>query len=167
MANRDPDLQGVARAWRINITDAARAAHEKEWGNEETGIAVWMVNGPYHPFWSWWYVGVISLKDLPGVPPAHKQYPEAEYEYSVYSCEGEPDIAAMESGDLENRGFGFLQPADVIFHFHGVTDDQAEKIAEAAVAAIVGGQSCDSDFREWWKSALATTVEHYVLGTHE
>ena len=167
METRPPDLQGVARAWRLNVSEAVREAHRKEWGHDDAGIVTWMVNGPYHPFWSWWHVGVISLADIPGVPPANKQYPEAEYEFAVYSCEGNPNIAAVEAGDLKNRGFKLLQPPDVVFHFHGVTDEQAAEIGESAVKTIVQGQSCDSDFREWWMGSLATTVEHYVLGVHE
>lgn len=163
---RGPDKSGVAQAWKINVTQAIIDAHVKEWGYPPTSVCQWFVNGPYHPFWHWWLVSVIDLKDHPGMPPANKQYPEAEYEFCIWSLEGEVNVDAIDAGDIENRGFKILQPADVTFHFHRVTREQAAEICDAAVATIVAGQSCDSDFREWWKGMLARTVEHYVLGVH-
>lgn len=168
MAVRDPDKTGVAKAWKIEPTDEAIRQHVESWGHAPTPVRTWYVNGPYHPLWSWWMVGVISLADVPGVPPAIKQYPEAEYEFTIYSLSGVPNIEALDRGDLANRGFdAILQPADVTFHFHGVNDRQAAEICDAAVAAICAGQSCDRDFREWWKGALTSTVTHYALGVHE
>lgn len=163
---REPDKSGVAQAWLLEETPEVQEAHIKNWGYPSTSVRHWFVQGPYHPFWHWWQVGVIDLADHPGMPPAHKQYPEAEYEFAIFSLQGEVDIDALESGDIENRGFKVLQPADVVFHFHKVTREQAAEICDAAVTMIVKGQSCDSDFREWWKGALANTVEHYVLGVH-
>jgi hypothetical protein len=171
---RPPDLSGPARAWLIDDSKS-REAHVREWGYEAGSLVTWIVNGPYHPLWSWWHVGVIHLRDIPGAPPANKQYPEAEYEFAIYSLDPSgkdgrpkaPDIDLIEAGETK-RGFpGFLSPPDVQFHFHRVTDEQAIKICNRAVEHIVGGRSCDSDYREWWKAALAGTVEHFVLGVHE
>jgi hypothetical protein len=165
---REPDLAGIAKAWKIKMTQEMIDAHIKEWGYPHTGIATWYVNGPDHPFWNWWLISVISLKDILGVPPAQKKYPEAEYEYTCYSLKGTPNIDAIDKGDYDNRGFeNILEPSDVQFHFHGVTDKQAEEICDAAVFAIVQGQSCDSDFRNWWEQMLINTVTHYKLGVHE
>ena len=161
---REPDLSGVAKAWRIENTPELRARHVKEFGYEGSGLDTWLVNGPYHPFWSWWHVGVISLGDIEGAPPAAKQYPGAEYEFAIFSLDGEPDVDAVERGDLDNRGFTFLSPPDVLFQFGGVTDEQAIEISEKAVRAIVEGASCDSDFRSWWEATLTKTVEHYRRG---
>lgn len=77
-----------------------------------------------------------------------------------------PDIKRLRAGDLTARG-EFLHPADLVFQFHGVTDDQARQICELAVEHIVAGQSCDSDFRAYWERTLTSTVAHYVDGTHE
>lgn len=168
MAIRKPDKEGVARAWHIPITEEAIQAHIREWGYPPAPIDTWYVNGPYNLFWHWWMVSTISLADIPGIPPANKQYPEAEYEFTIYSIDGTPNIKALDKGDVDNRGFkSILQPADVTFHFHGVTDEQAKTITEHAVRAICDGISCDSGNREWWKTSLARTVEHYVLGVHE
>ena len=165
---RDPDLKGVASAWLIKESEEAIQAHIKEWGYPPATLRNWYVNGPYHPFWSWWMVAVISLADIEGLPPANKQFPEAEYEFAIYSIKGIPDIDALDRGDVENRGFeAILSPPDVVFHFHKVTDDQAKKICDAAIKHIVAGQSCDSDYRSHWMEVMSKTVEHYVLGVHE
>lgn len=163
---REPDKSGVAQAWLIPLNQESVDAHIKEWGYPPATIRQWFVVGPYHPFWHWWMVSVIDLKDHDGMPPAHKQYPEAEYEFMIMSLNGEVNIEACDTGDFENRGFKYLTPPDVVFHFHGVTEEQACEICDAAVSLIVKGQSCDSDFREYWKAMLARTVEHYVLGVH-
>lgn len=172
---RDPDKSGIARAWKIEQTPALIASHTASFGHPPAGIGPsWIVHGPYHPFWSWWQIACISLADIEGLPPAHKQYPEAEYEIMCLSLNPKPeagrsyppDIALLEAGDAEHGMPGYLTPADWIVHFHGVTDGQAEQILEAAIDHIVAGQSCDSDFREHWKLAITKTVEHFVLGVH-
>lgn len=168
---RPPDLyskDGRIKAWRIEQTQAHIDAHIREFGHPPAGIDSWYLTGPFHPFWHWWHFAVVSLKDIPGIPPANKQYPEAEYEFAIWSLKGDVNIDACDRADLENRGFDFLHPADVTFHFHNVTDEQAREICHSAVSAVVNGHlSPDSDFRETWKKALATTVSHYVLGVHE
>lgn len=154
------------RAWLI-AEEEARARHAWATGRPSTSIATWIVNGPYHPFWAWWQVCVIHLRPVLGVPAAYKAYPEAEYEFSIYSLNpeaGEPDIAALEAG--AGYGVKVLTPPDVQYHFHGVTDEQAAEICRHAVRAIVDGHSCDSDYRSWWEGSLAHTVEHFVQGVH-
>jgi hypothetical protein len=163
---RQPDKKGAAQAWLIKKSQAAIDAHVKEWGYPDTTVRHWFVNGPYHPFWHWWMVAVVSLADIPGIPPANKQYPEAEYEFTIYSLEGEVDIDAYDAGDIKNQRFKVLSPPDVTFHFDGVTDKQAAEICDAAVQHIVAGQSCDSDFRYYWKTMLQRTVDHYKAGVH-
>lgn len=147
MTNRTPDLQNAAQAWHVEITEAAAEAHRREFGYDHTGIDQWVIHGPYHPHWSWWYVAAISLADVPGVPPANKQFPGAEHEISFWSLDGTPNVEALENGDAENHGFTFLHPADVTFQFEGLTAQQVASLTNAAVRLITDGQSCDSDLR--------------------
>lgn len=168
---RDPDFSGIARAWKINHTQNQEIEHTKSWGYESSSLRDYVINGPYHPFWSWWYLGLIHLRDIPGVPPPQKTYPEAEYELMCLSLNPDPkdgrpsipDLDKIEEGDVENGLPGFLTPADWIVQFHGVTDEQAIEVCDLAARAIANGMSCDVDYRSWWNQAIPNTVKH-VLG---
>lgn len=156
MSAVEPTISSVARAWRIPRTEAVTATHVREFGYEDAGIDQWIINGPYHPAWSWWYVGAVHLRDIPGAPPARKNYPEAEYEFFIYSLEVAPDVEALRSGVVGSMKF--LAPPDVVYQLDGLTDDQVKGLVEVAVAKICDGQSCDSDYRSWWVEHLNATV---------
>ena len=171
---REPDYDGVAKVWRINRTQQVIGAHRQSWGYADSSLADWIVHGPYHPLWSWWYVGVVHLRDIPGAPPPHKQYTEAEYEIMCLSLNpnphdnrpSTPDLVQIEAGDIHGGLPGFLTPPDWVVQFDGVTDEQAVKVGDAAMRAISRGQSCDSDFRAWWTSAIKATAQHFADGIH-
>lgn len=168
---RDPDFSGVARVWRIRHQPEMETAHADSWGYASSSLADWIVNGPYHPLWSWWYIGLVHLRDVPGAPAARKQYASAEYELMCLSLnpDGEPgrpkvpDLDKLEAGNVIGGLPGFLTPPDWVVQFHGVTDDQAHEVGELVVSAIAQGYSCDSDARSWWMTAIPNTVKH-VLG---
>lgn len=165
MPRRPPDIDGTAgHAWLVP------RLRQEQWARRvgrEAGLAssveMWYVNGDnFHPFWKWWLVSVISLADLPGLAPAHKEYPLAEYELAIWSLDpdkGEPPV----NGD---GPFHPLHPQDVCFHFHGLTVGEAKGLVRVAVEAIVAGRiSPDSDFRKMWQEILVRLVNDYRLGT--
>ena len=168
--NRAADFTGIAKVWKIAHSKELAAAHVSSFGYADSGICTYLVNGPYHPFWSWWYVAIVSLAPVDGAPPAKRQYPEAEYELMIMSIdpsECAPDVAAIERGDLEHRGFeGFLSPPDLVYQFHGITSEQAEQLGDRVALLIANGQSCDVDFRGLWEGALTETVAHIISGAH-
>lgn len=167
---REPDkisTNGTIKAWKIKYTQDHLDAHMREFGHPPAGICTWLLTGPFHMAWHWWMLSVVSLKDIPGVPPATKTYPEAEYEFGIYSLSGEVNIEAADKADLANRGYDILSPADAIVHFHDCNDEQAEQVCDLAVRAIIlGAVSPDSDYRSWWRKAIPNTVEHVVTGGH-
>lgn len=147
---RDPDIDGpVAKAWNVQK------------GDHPTAVASWLVNGPFHPMWSWWAISAVRLRDVPGVPPAKKTYPEAEYEFLIMSIH--PDHPP----DPEDPHIHHLEPLDVVEQFHGVTERDVVRIVEACIRAICEGRmSPDCDYRSAWKEAIAGTVAHYRAGGH-
>lgn len=159
MALRAPDVIGPrGRGWKIATPAGAPPDHA-------ASLEAWLVNCPgYHAMWAWWSIGVVHLRDLPGVPPANKKYPEAEYQFMIWALDptkGEPDP------DHPENGYPFMIPADVIEQFHGVTDEQAAAIGMMAASIVVRGlASPDQDWREWWKRAIRSSVEHAQLGGH-
>jgi hypothetical protein len=149
------------RAWRLSHDRGARKVPD-----HEAGVATWLVNGPFHPLWSWWGVSVVSLRDMPGVRPPLRFYEGAEYEFVIVSLDPdqEVDIEAWEEG---RGGFRWLTPLDAQVQFHGTTDEQAAEVAELAVEAILDGHaSPDQDWRSWWEVAIPNTVEHVTRGMH-
>lgn len=159
---REPDQQSQhARAWNLDITKAP------EGPGKEAGITCWLINVPgAHAFWAYWTITVISLKDLPGVPPAKKQYPEAEYEFIIMAIDPErcpnpdPDRIIVD-------GYPWLTPLDVVEQFHGISEVDCRRLAEGAVQAILSGRiSPDQDFRSAWKGLIAGTVQHFIEGRH-
>jgi hypothetical protein len=88
VAEREPDFSGVGRAWEMRMGPQARP-------DQAATIVGYVVTGPFHPMWSWWMVAVIHLRKIPGTHPAHKHYPEAEYELMIVSLDPEtpPDLA--------------------------------------------------------------------------
>jgi hypothetical protein len=108
-------------------------------------------------------VALISLHEVPGIPPAQKSYPDAEYELMIASlnpecCPPDPDMP----GQLM-----VLTPIDLVYQFDVRDQEAAEEIADLAVKAIVQGKlSPDQDYRPVWQQVLKTTVDHYKQGIH-
>lgn len=153
---RYPEIQGIASAWKMAVGPDARP-------EQEANILSYVVNGPYHPHWSWWAVSVIHLRGIPGAQPPHRQYPEAEYELMILSIDPETPPNPDKPFPQDIR---YLEPPDVVCQFHGITDDQAAKVCDSVVRAICAGRSCDSDYRSFWEDAIESTVDHFRPGGH-
>jgi len=155
---RAPDLEGRGgKAWRILMPENPESA----W---VASIAQFVVNVPgAHPFWSFWGVTMIHLRDIPGVPPAHRRFLEATHEFGILAFNPEHGVPNVDNPDR----YHYLTPPDVVEQFAGVNDDQAAKVCELAVRAIVDGRiSPDQDYRPVWKEVIRQTVEYLALGTH-
>lgn len=151
---RAPDFQGGrGRAW--HNTQKTKPDHE-------ACIGAVLLNVPgAHPLWSWWCVSMVHLRALPGVPPATIHYPAAEYEFMIFSVDPE----RCPSPEPDQGQYPHLEPFDVVYQFHGVSDDQAKRIFELAVQSCVDGRmSPDSDYRSAWKRTIDATVEHFITG---
>jgi hypothetical protein len=127
----------------------------------------WLVFAPEaHPLWSWHAIMAVALRDVEGLAPANKSYPEAEFEIMIFALNPErplPDPRVWpEPGDLS-----VLEPEDVAVQFDGVTDAQAAEILELCARACTAGYLVpDSDYRTAWKDSIAATVSHYAEGRH-
>lgn len=154
---REPDKEGVfAKAWlsRLRGTKPAHEAH----------LASWVINGDsFHPLWRWWVMTLIHLRDIPGVKPARRRYPEAGYELLIvtinpHDTPPDPDLTAS---------VHYLYPPELVYHFDGVTDEQALEILGHGVTAVLSGHlHPDVDWRPLWESALNDTIDHYRRGLH-
>jgi hypothetical protein len=165
---------GPVRAWKLPNPEPG--VGEPAW---QATIRCWYLNGPFHPAWSWWQIGVVHLRDIDDVPPANLAYPEAEYELMIVSFNpeaGEPDIDKADRAErwAKEGESMYLSPPDCARHFHldptldqGTRDLQAAEICDLVVKAIVNkGMSPDSDYRSAWHEVIDTTAQHYREGLH-
>jgi hypothetical protein len=159
---REPDFEGMAgRAWRIDIRPEDRVQRD-----QDASLAGWHMHCPHaHPFWSWYMVTLIHLRDLPGMSKlATKNYPEASHEVVVMSLN--PDHPLREPGRVQHP-LNYLVPFDHVIQFDGTNDEQAVHVIELYVRACVDGHiSPDQDYRQAWKDMMRRTIEHVVTGGH-
>jgi hypothetical protein len=155
---REPDIKtSFGKAWTLRVVKLKTAAASACLGH-------WLLNVPgAHPFWENWHVMVISLADIPGVPPAHKKYPTAEYEFLIASIN--PEDCPSPSPD--ETSYPLLSPVDVAEQFDGVSEHDAVRVGFGAVRTILNGHmSPDSDFRRLWHQLIQNTVAHFKAGQH-
>jgi hypothetical protein len=134
---RQPDLTGAfGRAWDIS---GAKSRPE-----QEAGLRAWLLHRPgAHPFWSWWLVSVVHLREIPGAPPARKQFPEADHEFRIVTINPEACPHVVEQ-------------------FGGLTDEQAMEIGDWVIRHIVfDGVWPDQDFRRYWHEAIGGMVQAF------
>lgn len=148
---REPTLQGPAgKAWEIV-------------GDGGPGLVSYLLHVPgAHIAWGSWLVGVVHLRPVAGMAPPKLHYPTAGHEFLIVSVN--PERHGMYA-DPDGGPFHFLEPADVVYQFDGLTDAQAMLLGTLAAQRIVEGMlSPDSDFRRLWVELLTRTVQHMKAG---
>jgi hypothetical protein len=156
---RPPDLQGpMGRAWKLAI--------QTQHVDQMATLSFWLIDAPHsHPFWPWHVLALVHLRDIEGQSkPAHKRYPEAEYELLILAID--PEVCPPDPDDYDG-GFT-LSPPDVMEQFDVKgSDHDAIRIVEASVRAIVNGHiSPDQDYRSTWAGMLKATADHFKSGAH-
>lgn len=185
---RPPDLAnaaGTIRAWHYERVPGIGPA---DW---DAGLTSWYIEanaGVLDPVFGGWYVGGVSLRDIPGVRAAFRKYPNAQYELSCHTIDPNAGVTAelwerRTTGATDDRVGFLLQPPDVVYQWHGTTDEGAVGVCESFVNAVVlGGLSPSRPaaglsrtgmlflpgpawaFDADWEGRLAATVEHYATG---
>lgn len=154
---REPDYKGPCGcAWRV----ALPTSHERP--DTAATLAMWLLTIPgAHPMWSSYAMAVIHLRDIPGVAPALKHYREAQYELMLVALD--PEKPLPDPGDPARFKPALLSPPNLAEQFHGVSDDQAVKVAELLARGFVDGHANpDTDWRAHTRVVLRATVEHFA-----
>lgn len=157
----EPTITGrMGRAWLLPLPDPPRLP------DHGGSLAGWLVEASgYHPLWCRWFVSVSHLRDMPGVPPAEKNFAEATHEFMIVSLN--PDHYADHQNLAPTKGWGLLVPADVVEQFEAPADQYATRFCELAVRAIVDGHlSPDQDYRRLWTRTVSETIRHMREGKH-
>jgi hypothetical protein len=131
--------------------------------------ASWLIFAPgAHLFWSWHVLMAVALRDVPGLPPAKKRYPAAEYELLVMALNPEappPDPRRWpRPGELS-----ILDPPDVVVQFDEVPggDEGVAQLLELVAQSCTDGRLIpDSDWRSAWERAIPATLQHVREGRH-
>lgn len=169
---REPDLVGAAgRAWRIALTPEARA----QW---PAAIDAFIFHAPGQAAaWSAFYVSAIHLRDVPGIPPAHLEFPGATHEIAVYALDDhaheiDPDDWQEES---ERRPMRWrLTPVNYQRAIAVRNDADAAMLVDALARAFVDGALPLEPFfsgdgpmgRGLVHNAIDETAKHIREGAH-
>lgn len=161
-----PTLTGAfGSAWNVSDCD-------KGTPDQEATVAAWIVTVPgSHPLWPTYQFGMVHLRDLPGVRPANKAYPEAEYEFLIAALDprGTPGHP-LSPADRES--WVVLTPVNITVQFDtGGPDEVTGSICEDAVRHVLEmGAPIEPDdnagVRPYWKLLIRNTADHY-RGAHE
>jgi hypothetical protein len=144
----------TGRVGRARQVPLANPPLRPEWA---ATVAAWLCDLPgWSPAWRHYLISVVHLRDIPGVRPALRKYPSAEYEFIV----GALDPAQPPNFEAEDPlPFNFLSPLNVVEQFHDMDDAAAAALVRAVVEhAIRGEVILEPDgivgAREHWREVL-------------
>lgn len=164
----EPTYSGPSgKAWKCEYEQPAVMSVEDRISFELT-LRQYILYAPSaHPFWSWYFLGGISLRDPPGSEPSKKHFEGATHELLVMSLD--PDRPAPRpNGKFGKQGqLAPLSPPDHVIQTMFVNDEQFGEIVDLFAKAVANGLlSPDSDWRERWNQSMTHTVDHY-RGLHD
>lgn len=129
-------------------------------------LDTWIVTAPcWHPLWSQYMIGVVSLAAFPGMDPAVKDYSEATHELDVIALN--PDYGPYTAEEITPENpVKYMLPINIVIQFIA-TDEQAAEICHGLTHMVVEGALCPetggspSRVRESWEQVLARTLDHF------
>lgn len=143
----EPTLQGrLGKAWLVDMVEANR---RRGFADNDPKVSVtlpgWVVSAPYaHPVWSHYWISCISLRDVPGLPPAKINLAGATHEVFVFALNPRKEVMVNEYPDP-------LMPANFIGQFVEESDASASARVQQAVQDVIDGTlNPDTDFLWMW-----------------
>lgn len=106
--------------------------------NHDTVCALdrWILWLPgYHAMWSCYVLVACHLRNLPGVTPAVKHFPEATHEISLWANDPERVQVALEKG-----GFAPLEPANYVKQIILRDDAACNRLAEDIAVEFINAR---------------------------
>lgn len=166
IAEKAPDIDGFARAWRLDLA-ASRAKAAGHNNPDDSTVNGWIVNAPWsHPIWPNVAVLCIHLRDQPNqTQPPVKHLEGATHEIIVLALD--PDHVP----EIDGERLRFLQPSNFVGQFKTTDDDAAAAIIDTMVARICAGTlNPDTDAQTQWVGLFGDhcfkpMFKHGVMGT--
>lgn len=131
----------------------------------------WIITAPeWHPIWSQYVLGLVTLADLPGTPPPYRQRPGVTHELYVFALN--PEGGPYEAGSVTSSTLtdSVLTPVNVVEQVT-CTDDQARDLTRLCATAVVNGvlvpETGDAPdrIRAAWRRSIHQTLDH-ILNPH-
>lgn len=147
--NQQPYTEGPTfsgqggKAWRARLLPVGQRGKP----DADATVGVFIVHQPRaHPFWDYWCVSLIHLREIDGTPIAHKDWPEATHEFMVMALQpGRPLPALDITPDWKPH---YLTPFDLVRQVQVSSDVAALSLLGRFVQLTVSGHmALDSDFR--------------------
>jgi len=156
-APRDPDRRGGAGVmWRIDLANRMPGGQQSI-----LGYSVLSVPGA-HPMWHAYYAQIHHLRPMPDGPPAHLNFPGAEYEIYVFAMN--PD-STVDLRDAQSLGKALLHPPNLARQFGGVSEEDAVRLFDLLMRAYVDGFTTpDTDFSRRTAVMIESTLDHLKTG---
>ncbi|MDX5570923.1 hypothetical protein PYK79_57100, partial [Streptomyces sp. ID05-04B] len=128
------------------------------------GLDSWILTGPrWHPVWYQYNLGIVSLADTPGLPPAKLHRPGVTHELTVVALN--PDHGPYDARRLPDGHLQFLTPVNIVEQFTA-TDQEARELAFQCARAVVDGLlwpetgDAPDTVRAAWRSSVHQTLAH-------
>jgi hypothetical protein len=138
-------------------------AYGKAWKlpGEQTSPASYLIWAPgQSPFWSYYLLALIDLADYHGVDHAHKDTPDARWEFAAVALDPEYEP------DPDNFRLRHLEPQNVRVQVPDHPQEKAEECLRALMEYVVaGGLAIEpplSTETHWaaWREIIEATLEH-------
>jgi len=144
-----PTLSGpYGRAWEVDLDHlhAMRVQRGENPPPRGAEVCNWVVHAPQsHPYWPVVVISCITLRDIPGVPPAVISLPGATHEVYVFALNPDYEV------DMDKGGWAYLTPANFVGQFIEANDTAAAIRVRGSVHEILAGTlNPDSDGRSQW-----------------
>ena len=131
-------------------------------------LCSWLLTAPQaHPLWTQYLLCVVRLRDAPGFPPPHLQFPGATHELIVVALDPErgPYKAETMMSQFGSGNLPYLLPVNIVYQVEA-TDDEARLLAAYAAWGVTVGalwpETADAPerIRGEWASSLVKTLAH-------
>lgn len=132
-------------------------------------VAHWLLRAPMaHPAWSQYVLACVRLRDVPGLPPPHRQFQGSTHEIFVVALDPEhgPYDAAKMAGYMTGAGgLPFLTPINIVEQF--IASDEEMRLLTAWAAwgvcrGVLWPETSDAPekIRTAWRMSLTKTLAH-------
>lgn len=152
---RPPNLQGKGgHAWSLDLTAMILPS---------ALIGCWIFYSPVNPMLDYYVVMLSHLRDIDGMPKAHKQQASSAYELGIHALNPEqalPDLDAIERGNGQQGPQVFMfDVAEMLAQFDDIGGDAiAVTAVENFVQAVVSTPPDETDARLMWGHLLTAEI---------